>query len=73
MDPYSFMLDYFPLIEEITLQNAVLGCQLQAIAIEYLLEGKNPRDQIILLLRLSADLGYTSSEVVAFLLDSLNG
>ncbi len=61
MTPYEYMLDLFPLVEEISSQNPVLGAVIQATALELL----NP--DLDTLLQLATDLGYVSEEVVSFL------
>lgn len=71
MERYDFLLDFFPLVEEISEENAVLGSTLQMCALELLLERYRGREKVAVLLRLAADLGYTSDDVVRFLLDGL--
>ena len=65
---YAFLLDFFPLVDEIARENAAIGAALQAIALECLLaDDAQELAQARTLLRLAGDLGYTSPEVVRFL------
>ena len=71
---YSFILDLFPLADEIAEQNAVIGHRLSDIALEALFADKDRHlllGRIELLLRLSGDLGYLDLDVLGFLLMEL--
>lgn len=63
---YSFLLDFFPLIDEVHAENAVLGAALQQAALS-LIDDLSTRPRVLLLLRLSRDLGYVSPEVAQYL------
>ncbi|MBR9700576.1 hypothetical protein GOV11_01795 [Candidatus Woesearchaeota archaeon] len=64
---YAFLLDFFPLVEEISYENAVLGSVLQVTALDAL-EDPEMEKRLMVLLKLAGDLGYASPEVVAFLI-----
>lgn len=73
---YSFLLDLFPLTDEIAEQNVVLGHRLADVALDALplasLDRKKYCEQIETLLRLSTDLGYLDLDVLGFLLKELH-
>jgi len=66
MVSYSFLLDFFPLVEEIMAENPILG---SAMIAEVLDSIKHQRIETLLLL--SRDLGYLSPDVLKFLLREL--
>lgn len=69
---YAFLLDFFPLVDEIGGENAVLCSTMQMIALDVLLERTDDGSgRLDILLRLAADLGYVSPEVVHFLVNGL--
>jgi len=70
---YSFLLDFFPLTDDIADQNRVLGESLQRAAIETLIAHNTGApmleklERLRTLLRLSHDLGYTDGDVLRYL------
>jgi len=72
MQSYDFLLDFFPLVDEIVYESPVLGSVLQSIALDMLLDNDlTSKKKISVLLQLASDLGYTSLEVVTFLQNQL--
>ena len=71
---YSFLLDLFPLTEEISEQNYVLGHRIAEVALDAMFaeEYRPALGRLELLLRLSADLGYLDLDVLGFLLKELH-
>ena len=75
---YAFLLDLFPLTDEVLAGNVVLGDALQRAGLDALLHataGVDPSPEIArlrVLLALARDLGYVSPEVVAFLVRELD-
>ena len=71
---YAFLLDFFPLVEEISSQNAVLGATLQHMVLQTFLYEVDRRylqedvERLKTMLCLSRDLGYVSPEVIDFLI-----
>lgn len=74
---YSFLLDFFPLTDDVAEQNRVLGDSLQRAGLELLnvasvgfpVMGK--LEQVRILLQLSADLGYVDEAVLKYLENAL--
>ncbi len=73
-DVYSFMLDLFPLTEEIVIQDSSLSEILRKKSIDLLLAAqagfpcRNLLLELETLIRLCTDLGYLEEEVSKFLL-----
>ncbi|MDD9953168.1 MAG: hypothetical protein OXR66_02425 [Candidatus Woesearchaeota archaeon] len=63
---YAFLLDFMPLVEEITQENRMLGETLQYVGLQALL-GECRFGKLRILLRLARDLGYTSPEIIQYL------
>jgi hypothetical protein len=75
MDPwYAFLLDFFPLIEEVREYQTGIADALEALGLALLLRPDARSDaveQLRILLRLCTDLGYIEMDVQTFLLKSL--
>lgn len=73
MDIYACLLDLFPLTDEIQEYNPMVADLLQRKALDVLLfRDKMARDQVLILLKLSADLGYVDMEIVEYLRKQLS-
>jgi hypothetical protein len=73
---YEFLLDLFPLTDEIISVNSVLSEKIQQEAIELLLSGEGALtlvalERMRLLLQLATDLGYVGEEVHCYLRKNL--
>ena len=66
MQAYSFLLDLFPLVEDMSHENAVLAAAIQMTALDQFLP-EDPRERLQQLLSLAHDLGYLGNDVAAFL------
>lgn len=69
-DPYYvFLLDLFPLLDEVVENNHVLASAIEELALSGLREQTlESIENLVVLLSLARDLGYASPEVIAYLL-----